>query len=381
MKILVNAILAKRICGGSYQITQNYIRRTAHDKTNEWSFIVSKDLSEDLADFFNQCEGKVFVFENQPDFKHYWRTQKAVWKVEKEISPDVIYSIVAPSYYRFRSKKEVMRFTHPWITHPNKYLKRILGKCGGLKLFVYNAPRIFFMKKCKFFITQSETAKKGICRITKTNHENVEVIPNTLPAFFTDITPKKNANIEGFHIASVAAPHKQKNLSLIPEFLYELKVKHNLENVFVYTTIPEDSPVFIEMDELAVKLGVKKQIRNLGYVKQNQLVDLYNNCNFFLFPSILEVFSASLLEAMYFDLAVVASDLSFNSDVCKDAAVYFEPMNAESAARCFLELANNPLRIKEMTDKGKEYIKQYLNYGEHFEKSLKFFKKFKDQRE
>ncbi len=380
MKILINAILAKRICGGSYQITQNYIRRTAGDKSNEWFYIISKDLSEDLADFFDKNNTKVYVFNNQPDFKQYWRTQKRVWAVEKEINPDIIYSIVAPSYYRFKCKKEIMRFTHPWITHPNKYLKRILGKCGGLKLFIYNAPRIFFMKKCKYFITQSETAKTGICRITKTEQKNVEVIPNTLPAFFTDIKPDKSQNIQGFHIASVAAPQKGKNLLLIPEFLYLLKTKYNIDNAFVYTTIPENNPVFIEMDGVAKKLGVEGQIKNLGYVKQSELVDLYNNCNFFFFPSIMEVFSASLLEAMYFDLAILASDLSFNSDVCKDAAEYFEPMNAESAAYNFAELVKNPNRIKEMTRLGQNYIKQYMDYNEHFDKSLLFFKKVNDER-
>lgn len=375
MKILINAILAKRICGGSYQITQNYIRHTEQDTGNEWYYVVSKDLFEDMQPFFEGCGSKVFVFENQPNFKRYWRTQRALWRIEKEICPDIVYSIVAPSYYRFKSQHEVMRFTHPWITHPNKYLKRILGSFGGLKLFLYNAPRIFFMKKCRYFITQSQTAKQGICRITKTSKENVCVISNTLPAYFLSVTPKPNKEIQGYHIACVAAPQKGKHLMIIPDFLTELRDRYQVTDATVYVTIPENHPLWMQIQARAEELGVGAQIRNLGYVKQSQLVDLYNRCNFCLFPSIMEVFSATLLEAMYFDLPVIASDLTFNSDVCKDAAVYFEPMNSRAAAQKFMECVNNPEQVAKMQRKGQEYIREYLNYQGHFEQSLQFFKK------
>lgn len=374
MKVLINAILAKRIGGGSYQITQNYIRQTIHRKDISWAYIISEDLYADMKDFFDDCDAPVYVFRNQPDVAHYYSTQKRVYKIECEFEPDIVYSIVAPSYYRFKRGKEVMRFTHPWITHPNQYLKKILGPMGGLKLAIYNAPRIYFMKKCKYFITQSETAKKGICRITGTRKDFVQVIPNTLPAYFLDITPTPNLNIEGYHIASVAAPQKGKNLLLIPDFIHQLITRHNLNNVWVYTTIPTTNIIWQKLEKRAKELGVSNHIRNMGYVKQADLVSLYNRCNFIFFPSIMEVFSASLLEAMYFQLPVLASDLEFNRDVCKDCGTYFEPMNAIDAADKFINLIQSKEQQESIKAKGKEYINEYLNYQQHFQDSITFFK-------
>lgn len=373
MRVLINAILAKRITGGSYQITQNYIRETVNHKEIEWFYIVSEQLYEDLNDFF-QGKNNYVVFPIQPDFKHLLSTQKRVYKVEEDVKPDVIYSIVAPSYYRFKSDKEIMRFTHPWITHPNKYLVNILGRFGNIKLYLYTFTKVWMMKKCKYFITQSETAKKGICRIIKIKEEFVDVEPNTLPRAYQGIIPNWDKDYSILNIAYVAAPNKGKNHMIIPDFIKELSDNYGMR-VNVYTTIPDNSPMLDMMNSRAKELGVSSQLINVGYMKQIQLVDLYKKCNYCFFPSVMEVFSATLLEAMYFHLPVLASDFSFNSDVCKDSAVYFEPMNYKDAAKQFASFAGNKAIIEEMLEKQDLYIKEYLDFSVYFKKSLEFFNK------
>ena len=51
-----------------------------------------------------------------------------------------------------------------------------------------------------------------------------------------------------------------------------------------------------------------------------------------IFPSLLECFSATPLEAMIMKKPLFASDRGFIKDVCFDFAYYFEPTDPESAA-------------------------------------------------
>ena len=46
-------------------------------------------------------------------------------------------------------------------------------------------------------------------------------------------------------------------------------------------------------------------------------------------PTFLECFSASYAEAMLMKKPIITSNLGFAQNVCKDAAVYFDPCNPE----------------------------------------------------
>jgi glycosyltransferase involved in cell wall biosynthesis len=51
-----------------------------------------------------------------------------------------------------------------------------------------------------------------------------------------------------------------------------------------------------------------------------------------IFPSMLECFSATPLEAMIMRKPLFASNMTFNHNICLDYAFYFDPHSAESAA-------------------------------------------------
>ena len=67
--------------------------------------------------------------------------------------------------------------------------------------------------------------------------------------------------------------------------------------------------------------NVANMVENVGYQTQDQLKELYSRCDLFFFPSLLETFSVSLVEAMYFKMPIVATDIDFNREVTEDAAL------------------------------------------------------------
>ena len=96
--------------------------RSLEDNDIEWYYFASQDVDDVIGEKFANLKGnRYFVFPTQPDFRDsYKRVKKKVAELETKIQPDVVYSITAPCYFTFKTK-EVMRFTNPWVTHPNKY--------------------------------------------------------------------------------------------------------------------------------------------------------------------------------------------------------------------------------------------------------------------
>ena len=76
----------------------------------------------------------------------------------------------------------------------------------------------------------------------------------------------------------------------------------------------------------------KKKVISLGELSINQCPDFYNNMDMIFFPSNLECFSATPLEALYMKKSIVCSNLPFNKNIIGNFGVYFEPNDPVSAA-------------------------------------------------
>lgn len=64
-----------------------------------------------------------------------------------------------------------------------------------------------------------------------------------------------------------------------------------------------------------------------GYVDDKALVSMYKGASIFAYPSLNEGFGYPPLEAMRFGVPVVASPITSISEVCGDAALYFNPFD------------------------------------------------------
>jgi glycosyltransferase involved in cell wall biosynthesis len=100
------------------------------------------------------------------------------------------------------------------------------------------------------------------------------------------------------------------------------------------------------------KAGLADHIRTLGYLEVKNCPAAYRDCHVVFHPSLLEVFSATYLEAFAAGRPVVASDLDFAHEVCGDAASYFDPNSAEDAARKLFQASVNKAHREVMIIKG-----------------------------
>ena len=83
---------------------------------------------------------------------------------------------------------------------------------------------------------------------------------------------------------------------------------------------------------------MEDRIQFTGFVSDDDLLQLYNACDLFLFPSFYEGFGLPALEAMACGRAVACSSTSALPEVVDGAAILFDPYSTDEIARAIADL-------------------------------------------
>lgn len=377
MRIVVNTVSVKKRSGGAYQIALNFLRATLRPVDGvEWVYWTSADVDAAVGDLFEVVRGKrYFVFPTQPDFLHSYRHVKAaIHALEEQLRPDVVYSISSPCYISFRTP-EVMRFANAWVTNPTKNAWAALSLRQKVRMSFYCIAQRRLLGRARYVITQTETVRKGILRVTHLPPSHVGVVANVLPQAFQELDATPATRIQGeYDVACVAAPVPHKNLRIIPRVLRELSGIMPQARFRFHVTIPSEHPLWAMMKKELGTYGLEGSVVNHGYCTQRQLAAIYRACQFCFLPSHLETFSASSLEGMYFGLFIVATDYEFNHDVIGPAGLYFSPTDAADAACRIADIAQSPALQETLSLRMKKQLSCFSDYQKSFESTVAYLK-------
>lgn len=369
-RIMVVASSAKRRAGGGFQITTNFLLRSLSDERIDWVYVVSQDVDDAIGDKFSSLKGKsYFVVPPQPTMKEYFKVKRLFADLEKKFTPSLIYTIISPSYFKFKTR-EIMRHTDPYTFNSSDLAYTTWSWKSKMfqKLKEISVRRM--LRNAYAFETQSQAVADETMKATG---KHVEVISNILPATYLKVdVPSQKVKHDDTNIVYVTAGQPHKCLYMVPQVMSLLVNKYNKKNIHFTYTIPFGSPQAIYLEKLAEQYGVKDYIENAGYLKQEQLIDLYLRSDIGFFASLLETFSATLLEYMYFRLPMVVTDLPFNTEVTKDAALYFQPKDIEDAAAKLNELIEKPELRDKLLAKADNRMKCFVDYEEHYNHKIDF---------
>lgn len=114
-----------------------------------------------------------------------------------------------------------------------------------------------------------------------------------------------------------------------------------------------------KFNALSDSLGVTSHVEKTGYLKPQQVYELFKTALCHVFPSKVEGFGNSPLEAMAMGCPVVASDCTAIPEVVGDAGILVAPENAEGFADGVLKIHDDAKLRGEFIARGFEQIKSF----------------------
>ncbi|HDQ00188.1 MAG TPA: glycosyltransferase, partial [bacterium] len=114
-----------------------------------------------------------------------------------------------------------------------------------------------------------------------------------------------------------------------------------------------------DYEKLVIDLGLTDKIIVSGHVDINKIVELYQNADGLIFPSIYEGFGIPILEAMACGTPVITSNISAMDEIASDAALKVNPYLETEIADAMKKLVINEIMKKALISKGLVRVKQF----------------------
>ncbi|WKU19013.1 glycosyltransferase [Advenella alkanexedens] len=239
---------------------------------------------------------------------------------------DVVFSIFGPNYLRKKAKKEIVGFAQPWIIDNSAY--PILSTLEKLKTKLSFFAKQFFFKRSNIFIVELEHVQDGLYKKNIAYPGTVHVVYNCISSIYFEPEKWRKLTIDSrnsnFKIGFITRDYIHKNTSILPAIKQILLNRYKL-NVDFFVT-------FNEQEWKSKDANFKSSILNVGSLAVTQCPSFYQAMDAVIFPSLLECFSATPLEAMAMEKPLFASDRRFVRDICNDYAFYFDPHDPSNVA-------------------------------------------------
>lgn len=355
MRILINTATTNK--GGGIQVAISFIEECKELYEHEYFVVLGENISKLIhKDSFTEN----FTFYEAP-FRP--ATKVFSWsshnfflkKIEKEWKPDVVFTTTGPSYWRPKVKHVIGYNLPHYIYSDSPYFQIISFKrklwWKSMKIYA----KYTLKRDADALVVQTDDLRERVKKLL--SKKSVFTVSNTISEHY--LSPKKVAKKlpvkvkNKFRLLTLSAWYPHKNLSIIPKVLDVLIKKGYTNIVFVVTLSKKDEAKLHLFDKY------EGQLINIGQVKAEEGASLYEECDAMFLPTLLECFSASYAEAMKLRKPIITSDMGFAHTVCKDAALYVNPMDENDIASKIIELSTSQELQENLMNKGVERLQKF----------------------
>ncbi len=353
MKLLIMAIQFK---GGSLQGVVSIIRELVKFPEHEYHIVLSREVKAQLKgiDFPENMHLHNLPYRTGNHTVNLFLNRGWFSRLEKVTAPDCVLCTSGPMYWKSKAPC-LMGFNLPHHIYRESPYFNTISVAARIRWFLRRIGHwYFFRKEGDAFFVQTDDVNKRLKEFI--GRKEVYTIPNTYSISYRNIEeypdklpPRKEGETRCLTI-SAFYPHK--NLGIISKVVDTLEMMGRNDIRFV-VTLPQD-----RYDELFPE-RYKDRILNVGFVPSKEGPSLYKECDFMFLPTLLECFSASYAEAMVMRKPIITSDMGFAHCVCKDAAIYINPVNPKDITDKLLALVDDKLLQKALIENGVEQLKQF----------------------
>lgn len=358
MRVLLNTTTLVK--GGALQVAASLIREIAADPgDHEWILALSAKVANELDNTLRHFKTEnVRIFAPSPAQNRMARRELKHWA--DACRPDAVFTVFGPAYVKFNAP-HILGVADPWVTHSTRLAFRSIGsRVGQAKTFLRMLYKMFWYRKANSWVVEAENAKRGLGNRLFCPSQRIHVVPNTCGSHYLKAqTQVRRPALTGkIRLLCLSAYYKHKNLEFVPLIARALLAQRPALDFEFVLTLRNDDAHWTRINELARRIGTERQVVNVGPVPTQNGPALYESCHMSILPSLLETFSANYPEAMAMARPIVTSDLDFARAVCGDAAIYFNPEDADDAAGAILRLVDSESLWLQQVSNGERALKR-----------------------
>ncbi|MBB1274712.1 glycosyltransferase [Psychromonas sp. SR45-3] len=334
-KILINA--SNLHVGGGVQVAASFISELYKLQEFNLSVICSQKVYENLPEDINTSKFDSFNVCDVSRSSHLSKQQKELFE-----GYDLCFTVFGPFYYKFPVLKHICGFAQAWIAYPKNIAYEQLSIKEWLKnKFKFGIQSWYFRHYDALIVEQKHIKKALVNKGIDAN--NISVVSNCVSSIYEDQVAWSELPFEfdmrnEVTLGFIGRPYAHKNVKILLQVDEILRVKHKMECNFLFT--------FSESEMNLCGFTEKKNFFSVGEISASQCPAFYQSIDALIFPSLLECFSASPIEAMKMNTTVLASKYPFVEELCKNSAFYFNPLNAENIANTIYSAFSN-LQVRE----------------------------------
>ncbi|BEG97884.1 glycosyltransferase [Bacteroides sedimenti] len=353
MILIINS--SNLVEGGSIQVSLSLLNELIAFTDNTYHIFLCKALSAQLErDKFPSNFIFYETFVTPARLITHKKTVKYLSYLENQIKPDCVLTVFGPAYWKPKCAHVVGFALGQFIYFESPYFKQISfwDRCkfkieGLIKFQCFN-------KEADAIIVETDDVNRRLSRFFK---KDIYTVSNTCNSVYSSFsTYPSKLPIKDNHeirLLTIAAFYPHKNISIIKNVLDILELK-KITNIKFVITIPD------EVYKSIFPLKYRTKVLNVGRTPVVECPSLYQECDIAFIPTMLECFTAAYPEAMAMKKPILTSDLGFAHSICLNAAVYFDPLNAEDIANKISLLVNNDKLQNELIINGENRLPQFL---------------------
>ncbi|QLG87005.1 hypothetical protein HQ393_01415 [Chitinibacter bivalviorum] len=353
--------------GGGAQYAASIINEIVNSSSSSVSAIIVSSAVNQQVKIPKNWEGRVIEVPISPNRVMAFQSRKKIQEIIDAYSPDVFVTIFGPTYWRPKNVIHLVGFAQGWLIYDNSAALKLMPFWMALKRRLLNIlQKKSFVRNSDYFFTETIDSANRLSEKFKVSPCKISVVENTASEYFRIkemddskvIAKNIPREVGDVILLTVAVPYPHKNLSIINDLVRLLPCNYK----FVVTVSSADYDRIFNRND--------GRIINIGPVKNSECPSIYDQCDGVFLPSLIECFSCNYPEAFASKKIILTSKLGFATGVCKEAAFYFNPLDARDVAstieRAFLDSA----LMKEKIDIGFDILHQLPTPTERMEKLI-----------
>ncbi|MDR1032746.1 MAG: glycosyltransferase family 4 protein [Candidatus Nomurabacteria bacterium] len=342
--IVIDARIINSSTGRYVERLLTYLEKT--DKTNRYTVLVpSVDIN------FWKPSKKNFKLV-AADFKNYsFSEQFGFYRLLKRLKADLVHFCMPQQPVLYRGNKvttvQDLILLNTYNSDKNWFIyhfKQIVGR------FVFKS----LGKHSSVIIAPSQYTKRGFIKFAKIPEDKVRVI--------YDAADKVHAKPRAYklpfakYILYVGSQTDYKNIKRLIEA--HQKIRDTYDKNLGLVLVGRKGYYTEKHESYAEKIGAEK-ILFTGYLPDDQLAYLYENCAVYVFPSLMEGFGLPGLEAMQFGAPVVSSYATCLPEIYGNSAIFFNPTDTDDIAEKVISVLDDKDLAKDLSKRGTERVKEF----------------------